>query len=149
MVVHLDHLPEGSLPDDLEHLVAVLQVVVRDVRVAALIVVVAAVVGRADDARALLGVGADEVDLRVVEDLVVLVGGQLVHVELHDLFRGGHHRLGLDRPRGGIVGRLGRRPRGRADRRGRRRGARRRAVLVMLRTLPVLLRGRRRRGVVV
>ena len=40
-----------------------------------LIVVVLAVVGCADDAGALLGVGADEVDLRVVVDLVVLIFG--------------------------------------------------------------------------
>ena len=50
VVVHLDHLSERALPDDLEHLVAVLQVVVRDVRVRALVVVVAAVVGSAEDA---------------------------------------------------------------------------------------------------
>ena len=60
-----------------------------------LLIVVSAVAGAADDAGPLLGVGADEVDLGVVEDLVVLVRRELVHVELHDLVRGGHHRLGL------------------------------------------------------
>ena len=52
----------------------------------------------------LLRVGPDEVDLRVVEYLVVLVGRELVHVELHDLLRGGHHRLGLHRLRDGRGG---------------------------------------------
>ena len=92
-----------------------------------LVVVVLAVVGCADDAGALLGVGPDEVDLRVVVDLVVLVRRQLVHVQLHHLLGRRHHRLGLDRAvrrhgrghhggRAGRVGRIGRAiGRGRAD----------------------------------
>ena len=60
-----------------------------------LLIVVSAVAGAADDAGPLLGVGPDEVDLGVVEDLVVLVRRELVHVELHDLVGGGHHRLRL------------------------------------------------------
>jgi hypothetical protein len=50
-----------------------------------LIIVVAAVVGSSNNAGPLLGVCANEVDLRVVEDLVVLVGRQLVHVQFHHL----------------------------------------------------------------
>ncbi len=50
-----------------------------------LIVVIAAVVGPANNPGSFLGIGANEVDLRVVEYLVVLVGRQLVHVQLHHL----------------------------------------------------------------
>ena len=63
VVVGLDHLAEAAFSNDFQHFVAVGEVVVRDVRVGALVVVVLAVVGRADDARTLLGVRADEVDL--------------------------------------------------------------------------------------
>jgi hypothetical protein len=50
-----------------------------------LIIVVAAIVGAANDSRPFLGVGPDKVDLRIVEYLVVLVGCELVHVQLHHL----------------------------------------------------------------
>ena len=80
VVVGLDHLAEAALSNHFEHLVPVGQMVVGDVSVGALVVVVPAVVGGGDDPRPLLGVGTDEVDLGVVEDLVVLVRGQFVHV---------------------------------------------------------------------
>ena len=96
VIVGLDHLAEASLAYHLEHLVPVGQVIVRYVRVGALVVVVTAVVWSANDARPLLGVGADEVDLGVVEYLMMLVRRQLVHVQLHDLLRRGHHRLRLE-----------------------------------------------------
>ena len=60
-----------------------------------LFIVVAAVARTPNNAGSLLGVGSDEVNLRVVEDLVVLVRGELVHVELHHLVRRGDHRLWL------------------------------------------------------
>ena len=80
VVVGLDHLAEAAFSNDFQHFVAVGEVVVGDVCVGALIVVVPAVVGSSDDARPLLGVGADEVDLRVVEYFVVLVWSEFVHV---------------------------------------------------------------------
>lgn len=133
VVVGLDHLSEAALADDPQHLVAVGDVVVRDVDVRALLVVVAAVVARADDARPLLGVGPDEVDLRVVEDLVVLVRRQLAQVQFGHLLGGGHHRLGLGGRRGGRLlvaavaaaraGGAGRLDQRRTVRRGRRRRA--------------------------
>ena len=58
-----------------------------------LLIVVTAVVRSPDDPRSLLGVGTDEVDLRVVEDLVVLVRRQFVYVQLHHLFWCRHHCL--------------------------------------------------------
>jgi len=136
VVVRLHDLSEASLSDDFEDLVPVGQVVVRYVRVRALLVVVAAIVGRPDNARPLLRVGTDEVDLRVAEDLVVLVGRQLVHVELHHLLRRGHHRLRLEaaRPVGGrVVG-------------GGRRAGRRRDAVGLLQ-VEGTLRGRPRRAV--
>ena len=51
-----------------------------------LLIIVTAVVRSSDDPGSLLGVGTDEVDLRVVEDLVVLVRRQFVYVQLHHLF---------------------------------------------------------------
>ena len=95
VVVSLHHLTEAAFANHFEHFVTVGEVVVDDVRVGALLVIVAAVVGASDDARPLLGVGADEVDLRIVEYLVVLVGSQFAHVQLHHLFRRGHHHLGF------------------------------------------------------
>ena len=60
-----------------------------------LFIVVAAVAGTPNNAGSLLGVSSDEINLRVVEDLVVLVRGELVHVELHHLVRCGDHCLWL------------------------------------------------------
>ena len=85
VIVGLDHLAEAALSNDFEHFVAVGQVVVGYVGVGTLVVVVAAVVGTANDARPFLGVGPDEVDLRIVEDLMVFVRRQLVHVKFHHL----------------------------------------------------------------
>ena len=85
VIVGLDHLAEAALSNDFEHFVAVGQVVVGYVGVRTLVVVVAAVVGTANDARPFLGVGPDEVDLRIVEDLMVFVRRQLVHVKFHHL----------------------------------------------------------------
>jgi hypothetical protein len=85
VIVGLDHLPEAALSNDFEHFVAVGQVVVGYVGVGTLVVVVAAVVGTANDAGPFLGVGPDEVDLRIVEDLMVFVRRQLVHVKFHHL----------------------------------------------------------------
>ena len=58
-----------------------------------LLIVVTAVVRSPDDPGSLLRVGTDEVDLRVVEDLVVLVRRQFVYVQLHHLFWCRHHCL--------------------------------------------------------
>jgi hypothetical protein len=87
VVVGLDDLTEAALPDDFEHFVAVGQVVVSDVRVRALVVVVATVVGAANEAGPLFGIGPNEVDLGVVEDLMVFVWSQFVHVQFHHLER--------------------------------------------------------------
>ena len=74
-------------------------------RISYLFIVVAAVARAPDDAGPLLGVCADEIYLWVVEDLVVLVRGELVHVELHHLVGGGHHGLGLQQGGGGACNR--------------------------------------------
>merc|ERR1711936_96093 len=58
-----------------------------------LFVIIAAVVRPPDDPRTLLCVRPNEVDLRVVEDLVVLVWRQLVNVQLHHLLWCCHHCL--------------------------------------------------------
>ena len=96
VIVSFHDLTKTALAYHLEHLVPVGQVVMRDVSVRALIVIVATIVGRANDARPLLGVGANEVDLRVVEDFVMLVRSQFVHVKLHDLLRRCNHCLWLE-----------------------------------------------------
>jgi hypothetical protein len=85
VIIGLDHLTEAALSNDFEHFIAVGQVVVGYVGIGTLVVVVAAVVGTANDARPFLGVGPDEVDLRIVEDLMVFVRRQLVHVKFHHL----------------------------------------------------------------
>ncbi len=80
VVVGLHHLTEAALPDDFEHFVPVGQVVVGYVSVRALIVVIPTIIGAAYDPRPFLGVGPDEVDLRVVEDFMVFIRREFVHV---------------------------------------------------------------------
>ena len=55
------------------------------VSIRSLIVIITTIVRASDDARPLFGVGANEVDLRIVKDFVVFVRRQFVHVELHHL----------------------------------------------------------------
>ena len=85
VIIGFDHLTEAALPDDFEHFITIGQMVVSYVSVGALVVVIAAVVGTANDAGSLLSVRPNEVDLRIVENLMVLVRRQLVHVEFHHL----------------------------------------------------------------
>ena len=66
-----------------------------------LFIVIATVIGTSDYSRSFLGVGSDKVYLWIVEYLVMLVGCELVHVELHHLLGSGHHRLGLHQRGGG------------------------------------------------
>lgn len=73
---------------DLEELVAVGEVVVGHVDVAALLVVVAAVVVAAGDGRPLLGVGSHKVDVRVRVDFRLLERRELRAVEPQRLVRG-------------------------------------------------------------
>lgn len=110
VVVRFYHLPETTLTDNFEHLVSVRYVVVRYVDVRALLVVVVAIVREPDQPGPFLGVRAYEVHLGVIEYLTVFIGGEFVHIELHDLLRAG------GRGRWPLVGRLrvGRRRRGRA-----------------------------------
>lgn len=96
MIVGLDHLAERALADHAQHLVAIRHVVVWHMDVRALFVVVLVVVGPADDARPFLRIRADEVDLLVIEDLVMLVRRQFVHVQLHHHLRRDGRRLWLD-----------------------------------------------------
>lgn len=96
VIVGLDHLAERALADHAQHFVAICHVVVRHMDVRALFVVVLVVVGPADDARPFLRIRADEVDLLIIEDLVMLVRGQLVHVQLHHHLRRDGRRLWFD-----------------------------------------------------
>ena len=64
-------------------------------KVAYLIIIVATVIFASNNARPFSRVCADKIDLIIVEYLVVLVRGQLVHVQLHHLLRRRHHCLGL------------------------------------------------------
>jgi len=86
VVVGLYHLAKATLTYHLQHLVPVGYMIVRYVDVRTLIVVVTAVVRPADHPLLLLGVRADEIDLGVIEDLVMLERRQLVHVLLHGRF---------------------------------------------------------------
>lgn len=61
----------------LEELVAISEVVVGHVDVAALLIIITRVVGTSGYSRPLLGVGPHEVDVRVGLDLRLLQGGQL------------------------------------------------------------------------
>ncbi len=85
VIIGLHHLAKAPLPDDFQNFIAVSQMVVGYVSVGTLVVVIAAIVGTSNQAWSLLGIGANEIDLGVVKDLVVLVGGELVHVEFHHL----------------------------------------------------------------
>ena len=80
VIIGFDHLTEAALPDDFEHFITIGQMVVSYVSVGALVVVIPAIIGASDDAWPFLGVGPNEVDLRIVEDLVVFIGCQLVHI---------------------------------------------------------------------
>ena len=85
VIVGLNNLPETALSNDFEHFIAIGQMVMSYMRVRPLIVVVPAVVGTSNDAGPLLGISPNEVDLRIVEDLVVLVRREFVHVKFHHL----------------------------------------------------------------
>ena len=86
VIVRLHDLSEAALADNFQHLVSVGDMIVRHVDVLSGIVVISAVLGTSDHALPLFRAGSQEVNLRVVEDLVVLVRGQFVHVVLHGLF---------------------------------------------------------------
>ena len=66
-----------------------------------LLVIIATVVGTPNDARSFLCIGTDEVNLRVVEDLMMLVRSQFVHVEFHHLLGSRHHCLWFEKGGGG------------------------------------------------
>jgi len=87
VVVRFYDLPETALADNLQHLVPVRDVIVGHVDVLSGIVIIPAVLRTPNDALPLFRAGTQEVNLRVVEDLVVLVRGQFVHVVFHRLFR--------------------------------------------------------------
>ena len=92
---YLDNLPKGTLADDLTDLVAVGDVVVHHLDVAPIVVVVAGVLGGSGHALHLLGLEPQEPHLRVVNDLLLLVAGQLVSVLLDSLLRGHGQPLAL------------------------------------------------------
>ena len=60
-----------------------------------LFIVIAAIIRTSNNSGSFLGISSDEINLRVVEDLMVLIGSELVHVELHHLLGGCHHGLRL------------------------------------------------------
>ena len=98
MVVGLHHLAKAALANDFEHLVAVGDVVVDNMNVRVLLVVVARIVRRHDGP--FLRHGSNEVDVRVVKDLLALVGRQHVAEVLEHLlwltrlgFRFGHNAI--------------------------------------------------------
>lgn len=72
----------------LEKLIAVSQVVMGDVDVAALLIVVATIVVASSNGRPLLGIGSHEVDVCVGVDLCLLQCGQLRSVQSQSLVRG-------------------------------------------------------------
>lgn len=82
---HLQKPNNMTTSPDLEELVAVSQVIVRDVNVSALLVVVATVVVASGDGRPFLGIGSHEVDIWVGVDLRLLQRGQLRSVQSQSL----------------------------------------------------------------
>lgn len=100
VIVGLHHLPEAPLAYDFEHLVPVLDVVVRNVGIRPLVVVVPIIRGdclvpRPYDTWPLLRIGAYEVDLWIVKDFFMFVRSKFVHIIFHDLFRGSYICLWL------------------------------------------------------
>lgn len=82
VIAALENLSERSLPENVNDLVAEHDVVVRDDEIVSAFVVVAEVVERDFLCCGLLvAVGADEVDLAVVEDFLLLVRGEVARVE--------------------------------------------------------------------
>ena len=104
VVERLEHLTEAPLAQHLDHLVAVLHVIVRHGQVAAGLVVVAAVAGSPGHPLTLLGVLTGEVHLREGEHFLLLEGRQLAAVHAEGLLRGEELRL-LGHRRGGGGGR--------------------------------------------
>lgn len=92
VVIALQHLTETALAKNLQHLEAIQHMVMLDRLVAAVLVIVAVVEWSTDDTMNFLGILAQEMDLWIVEDLVVLECGQLGHVLFHSGF--GCHRCG-------------------------------------------------------
>lgn len=103
VVIRLHHLPETTLAYHFEHFISVGYVIVRYVDVRTLFVVVLTIVRESDKTWSLFGVRAYEIHLRIIEYLAVFVGGQFIHVELHDLLRAGSsgRRTLVRRLRGG------------------------------------------------
>ena len=85
VIVDLENLPETALAENFEHFVAIEDVIVRYVYVRSRFVVVAAILRAADHALTLFRRRPDEIDLRVIEDFVVFVRCQFMHVEFHCL----------------------------------------------------------------
>lgn len=86
VIVRLYNLAERTFTDHLQHLVPVGHVIMGHVDVGTMLVVVAVVVRPADYPWPLLRVRPDEIYVAIIENLVVLVRRQLVHVDLqHDV----------------------------------------------------------------
>ena len=99
VVERLENLPETTLPQHLDHLVAIMHVIARHGQVAPGLVVIAAIVGGPAHPLTLLGLLARKVDLRVAEYLLLLEGRQLAAVDAKRDLRG--EEFGLLRRGGG------------------------------------------------
>lgn len=80
VVVHLQDLSKTSLPYHFQDLVAVGYVIVWDVCVGTLFIIISTVARTPDDPWSFLGICSDKVYLWIVEDLMVFVRRELVHV---------------------------------------------------------------------
>merc|ERR1712038_1336815 len=93
VVVNLQNLSKGAFANHFQNLITISNVVMRDVNVRTLFVIIATVVGTPNDARSFLCIGTNEVNLRIVEDLMMFIRSQFVHVEFHHLLGRRHHCL--------------------------------------------------------
>lgn len=87
VIVGFDDLAERAFSDLFQDFVPIADVVMSHVEIRAFIIVEAAIIGPSDDSVSLLSIGADEVDLGIIEDFVMLVRRQFMHELLHRHFR--------------------------------------------------------------
>jgi hypothetical protein len=71
MVVRLDNLPEASLPDHLQYLVPIRNMVMRYMHIGTLVIIISTIAGTPNNSLSLLSVGSHKVDLGVIEDFMM------------------------------------------------------------------------------
>lgn len=80
MVVCLDYLAKAAFAYHFEDFISVGQVVMGYMSIRALVIIVSTIIQGTNGSRTLFCISANEVDLWIVEDLLELIGRELVNV---------------------------------------------------------------------